>query len=87
MYFRFTVAIALLTAIAVIGISVQKQNLALKRHISLQQYQLELLREEEARLRLDVQRLQAPERLQQLERRIGAPQDNAHAALAPGAVP
>lgn len=73
MYFRFTMAIVLLTAIAVVGIGVQKQNLALKRKISLQQYQLEVLREEKARLRLEVQRLRAPERLWEIQRNAQAP--------------
>lgn len=68
MYFRFATAIALLTAISLVGIAMDKQVLALKRAISLQHYQLDILREQEARLRLDVQRLEAPLRLQQLSR-------------------
>ncbi len=68
MYFRFATAIALLTAISLVGIAMDKQVLALKRAISLQHYQLDILREQEARLRLDVQRLEALVRLQQLSR-------------------
>ncbi|MCA9081093.1 MAG: hypothetical protein KDA58_11080 [Planctomycetaceae bacterium] len=64
MYFRFATAIALVTAISLVGIALEKQNLALKRTISLQHYQLQILREQEARLRLEVHQLKAPHMLQ-----------------------
>ena len=57
----------LLAAIAIVSIGIQKRNLELKRKISLEQYQLELLREQEARLRLEVERLESPERLNEVQ--------------------
>jgi hypothetical protein len=63
MFFRFAAAIGLLTAIALAAISIEKQNLSLKRQISLQHYRLQLLQEQRARLVLQTQRLGAPPRL------------------------
>lgn len=67
MYFRFLVALILLAAIAIVSIGIQKRNLELKRRISLEQYQLELLREQEARMRLEVERLESPEQLNKVQ--------------------
>lgn len=63
MFLRFTAAIGLTTAIGLTVISIEKQNLSLKRKISLQHYQLEILREQRSRLFLETQRLGSPLRL------------------------
>lgn len=60
MTFRFVAAIVLLVAISLLGIGIEKQNLELKRGISLQHYRLDQLLEQHARLRLRTQRLGAP---------------------------
>ncbi|MEZ5943172.1 MAG: hypothetical protein R3C18_17395 [Planctomycetaceae bacterium] len=67
MLFRFLAALVLVTAVALTSVAIQKRNLALKRDISQQQYELERLREDEARLRLEVQRLESPQRLHQIQ--------------------
>lgn len=63
MFFRIAAAIGLVTAIGLMLIAIEKQNLALKQAISLQHYQLDVLREQHCRLTLKTQRLSAPLRL------------------------
>ncbi len=63
MFLRFAAAIGLLTAIALAAIAVEKQNLSLKRAISLQHYQLEAMQEQHCRLVLETQQLSSPTRL------------------------
>lgn len=73
MFFRFAAAIGLMTATALAAVAIEKQNLSLKRAISLQHYQLELLQEKRCRLVLETQRLGSPLRLlEETERRQGA---------------
>jgi hypothetical protein len=60
MFLRFAAAIGLLTAISLAAIAVEKQNLSLKRIISLQHYQFELLREKRSRQILQAERFGGP---------------------------
>lgn len=72
MYFRFGAAIVLLVIVSVIGVALEKQNLAYRRTISQQRYRLDVLVEEYAQKRLQAQRLGAPERtIQSLEEHRG----------------
>ena len=63
MFFRFTSALVLVVLIALAGIALEKQNLAMRRAISRQQYQLDILLEKYARLRLKTQQMGNPRRL------------------------
>lgn len=63
MLFRFVAALTLVTAVSLLGISLEKQNLALKRTISLQHYRLEILEEKRSRLILKTHQLGAIPRL------------------------
>lgn len=63
MYFRFGVALLLVVAISVAGVAIEKMTLATKRDMSRQQYRLEVLRDEHARMRLRTQELGAPTRM------------------------
>jgi len=63
MFFRFACAIAILTGISLVGIAIEKQNLSLKRRISLRQYEIERLNEKRCRLILQTEELGAPLRL------------------------
>ncbi len=55
----------LLTSVSLVGIAIEKQNLALKRQISLQHYDIESLKERRCQLVLETQQLAAPTRLLQ----------------------
>ncbi|GAB4143535.1 MAG: hypothetical protein Tsb009_14710 [Planctomycetaceae bacterium] len=63
MYFRFGAAILLVVLISVTGVALEKSTLALKRDISRQEYQKDVLKEEYAKLRLRTQQLGAPTRV------------------------
>lgn len=63
MLFRFLVAVVLVTGVSLCGIALEKQNLALKRGISLQHYRLEILREKRSRAILRTHQLGAVPRL------------------------
>lgn len=63
MYFRFGSAIVLVVLISLAGIAIEKRSLELRRDVSRQQYQLDILRDTQARLRLRTQELGAPTRL------------------------
>ncbi|HID23952.1 MAG TPA: hypothetical protein EYP14_16345 [Planctomycetaceae bacterium] len=63
MFFRFTSAVVLVVLIALAGIAWEKQNLAMRRAISRQQYQMDILLESYARLRLKTQQMGDPRRL------------------------
>lgn len=65
MFFRFIVALVLLTGISVWGISLEKQNLTIKREISEQHEELAHLDEHRCRLFLETQQLGTPLKLQQ----------------------
>lgn len=62
MYFRFGAAIVLVVVISVIGVALEKQNLSYRRAISRQRYQMDVLVERYAQMRLQAQRLGAPAR-------------------------
>jgi len=72
MFLRFAAAIGLLTAISLAAIAVEKQNLSLKRVISLQHYQSELLREKRCRQILQAERFGGPLNLLQATEQQGA---------------
>ncbi|MCA9074421.1 MAG: hypothetical protein KDA93_05260 [Planctomycetaceae bacterium] len=61
--FRFTAALLLILAVSLVGIRLEKEELALKRSISLQQYRMDQLLEERARLRIRLHELTGPESL------------------------
>jgi hypothetical protein len=63
MYFRFAAAILLVVAISLCGVAMEKSTLELKRDISRQEFQKEVLLEEHAQLRLKTQQLGAPTRV------------------------
>jgi len=63
MFFRFACTIVILTAVSLIGIRLEKENLAIKREISDQHDELQQLNEERCRLMLEVQKLNAPSEL------------------------
>jgi hypothetical protein len=62
MYFRFASAIALVVAISLAGVALEKKNLDLRREVSRQHYRTEVLQDRLARLRLRAQQLGAPVR-------------------------
>ena len=63
MFFRFGAALTLVVLIALLGTTLEKQNLELKRAISHQQYRLDELLSSHVRLKLEAQRLGTPARL------------------------
>lgn len=65
MFFRFGAAVVLIVAISLVGIALEKQALSLKRAITLQTYRARQLEERRARLRLESERLGAPQQLLQ----------------------
>lgn len=60
MFFRFAAALSLVVLISMTGVLLEKRTLELRRQVSLQSYQTELLVEQHVRLRLETQRLTAP---------------------------
>ncbi len=63
MFFRFTATLVILTTISVLGITLEKQNLAVRRAISVQHYKLHNLDEQRSQLFLTTQQLGAIPRL------------------------
>lgn len=63
MFFRFLCAVALIVLISLAGVGLEKESLETRRKISKQHYQMEILRESFAKMRLRVQELGAPEKL------------------------
>ena len=63
MFFRFCAAVALIVAVSLLGIALEKRTLALRRAISLQTYRAEQLEERRVQLRLRCEQLGAPGRL------------------------
>lgn len=63
MFFRFCAATLLIVLISLAGVALGSRNLELRRSLSRQHYQLDLLLERHARLRLQTQRSGAPPRL------------------------
>lgn len=64
MFFRFVAALVLVVLISITGVSLEKQTLEMKRVVSRQHFQMDLLLEMHARLRLSIQRRTAPAQLQ-----------------------
>lgn len=62
MFFRFAAALSLIVLISMTGVVLQKRTLELRRQVSLQSYQTELLVEQHVLLRLETQQLTAPSR-------------------------
>ncbi len=63
MFFRFIATLVILTTISVLGITLEKQNLAVKRAISVQHYELHDIDEQRSQLFLTTQQLGAIPRL------------------------
>lgn len=63
MFFRFGCALALVVAISLVGVALEKQNLRLRLEVSRQHYRIDVLREHHAGLRLRAHQLGAPERM------------------------
>lgn len=87
MFFRFGSALALVVLISLAGVGLEKRNLELRRAISHQHFQTDVLLEEHARLRLRTQQLGAPERvLEQLpatQLEVQHPADSARQSRSP----
>ncbi|MSR60339.1 MAG: hypothetical protein EXS05_22310 [Planctomycetaceae bacterium] len=74
MFFRFGTALALAVLISLAGTALEKRSLELKRAVSQQQYQLEILEERYVTQRTLAQRQGAPSRLiDQLDPELLAP--------------
>ncbi len=65
MFFRFVSAIVLVVLIAMAGVEIEKRILDLRRDVSRQQYQTEILLDQHTALRLRTQELSAPRRMLQ----------------------
>ena len=63
MYFRFAAALLLVVLVSMAGVRLEKQSLELRRAVSVQYYQTDLLLEMLVRLRLETQQLTAPSQL------------------------
>src|SRR5688572_5564439 len=63
MYFRFGSALLLVVLVAMAGVAIEKQSLELRRSVSRQHYQTDVLQDAYARARLRTQQLGAPERV------------------------
>jgi len=62
-FFRFGSALSLCIAISLVGIALEKKNLGLRREMSRQHFQMDVLIEKYATLRFRSQELGAPARL------------------------
>lgn len=60
MFFRFAAALCLVVLISMVGIGLEKQTLEIKRAVSRQYFQKDLLLELHAKHRLRIQQLTAP---------------------------
>ncbi|QDT27455.1 hypothetical protein Enr10x_27720 [Gimesia panareensis] len=63
MLFRFVSAILLAVAVSLIGIALEKESLKLKRQVSRQHYQLEVLINAHAKMKLAAQRASSPRKV------------------------
>ncbi len=62
MFFRFICGMALVVLIALAGAALDKEALVLRRRVSQQDYQLDVLLEQHHRLRMQAQKLGTPTR-------------------------
>lgn len=67
MFFRFVASLILVVMVSMVGIGLEKQTLEMKRAVSRQYFQVDLLLEMHARLRLKVQEHTAPTHLVQID--------------------
>ena len=63
MFFRFGSAVALVVVVGLTGTALESRSLALRRALSHQSYQIEVLWERQTRLRVTAQRAGAPAQL------------------------
>ncbi|MCA9059409.1 MAG: hypothetical protein KDA85_12955 [Planctomycetaceae bacterium] len=66
MYFRFIAALLLVVVISMAGVVLEKHTVDMRRAVSRQYYQTDLLLDLQVKLRLETQRLTAPSQLEQL---------------------
>lgn len=76
MFFRFVASLILVVLVSMVGIGLEKQTLEMKRAVSRQYFQVDLLLEMHARLRLQVQELTAPNQLARLEAETLSPRSH-----------
>ena len=67
MFFRFVASLMLVVLVSMVGIGMEKQTLQMKRAVSRQYFQMDLLLEMHAKLRLSIQELTAPSQLAAIE--------------------
>ena len=63
MFFRFAAGLLLVVLVSMAGVRLEKHTLQMRRDVSVQYYQTDLLLELMVRLRLETQRLTAPAQL------------------------
>ena len=74
-FFRFAAALILVVLISMVGIGLEKQTLEMKRAVSRQYFQKDLLLELHAKQRLRIQQLTAPSQLSDLQNHSTMPAD------------
>lgn len=67
MFFRFVASLILVVLVSMVGIGLEKQTLQMKRAVSRQYFQRDVLLEMHAQLRLKIQKLTTPSQLAQLQ--------------------
>lgn len=63
MFFRFAAGLLLVVLVSMVGVRLEKQTLEMRRAVSVQYYQTDVLLELLVRLRLETQKLTAPAQL------------------------
>jgi hypothetical protein len=66
-FFRFSAGLILVVLVSMVGIGLEKQTLEMKRAVSGQYFQKDLLLEMHAHLRLKIQTLTAPSQLAKID--------------------
>jgi hypothetical protein len=66
-FFRFSAGLILVVLVSMVGIGLEKQTLEIKRSVSGQYFQKDLLLEMHAHLRLKIQTLTAPSQLAKID--------------------
>ena len=67
MFFRFAAGLILVVIVSMVGIDLEKQTLEMRRAVSGQYFQKDLLLEMHAHLRLQIQTLTAPSQLAKID--------------------
>ncbi|HIE97467.1 MAG TPA: hypothetical protein EYG03_30640 [Planctomycetes bacterium] len=67
MFFRFAAGLILVVIVSMVGIDLEKQTLEMRRAVSGQYFQKDLLLEMHAHLRLEIQTLTAPSQLAKID--------------------